>query len=492
MKKRLGEIVTASVKSIIGTTAIEVTGFSSDSREIKQGNLFFAIKGEQSDGNKFIPSAIKNGAGVIVSESPCPVELNAVYVEVHDIYQFMAETAALFYETANSPLTIIGVTGTNGKTTTACFIHEILKAFGCKTIFIGTTGVEINGEIFHTDYTTPPAYELHRILRKGLDLGVSHVVMEVSSHALKFKRVWGLKYDAAVFTNLTHEHREIHPTMDDYFSTKRILFSMLKNKGIGLINSDDEYGKEILKTSVNMRLLDYGHHAKDVKLLAANYERQNHSQTICYETEGKRYDFKIPMIGEYNAYNALAAAETLVGLGFQRNRIHQAFQSIPAVAGRLESYEIGGIHVLIDFAHTPDGIKKLIEAVREIRTDTAGIITVFGCPGSRDPSKRPLMGQIASELSDHVIVTTDDIHHEEPDNIIQDILNGITRNNFEKVIDRREAIARGLAIAKKGDFLLIAGRGHEKFQYVKDRKIPFLDKDVLFEEAGKAGLELSK
>lgn len=492
MTKKLGQILTSSVRRIHGSTDTDVTGFSSDSREIKPGYMFFAIKGEHSDGNKFVSSAVKSGAGVIVSESPFPDGLNAAFVEVDDIYQFMAETSALFYETSNPPFTFIGVTGTNGKTTTATFIHEILKTFGCKTIFIGTTGIEIDGEIFHTDFTTPPAFELHRILRRGLDRDVSHIVMEVSSHALKFKRVWGLRFDAAVFTNLTHEHREIHPTMNDYFSAKLRLFSMLKETGFGIINTDDEYGKEILKTKLSSRLLDYGRHAKDIKLINTTFDPQNHGQTIRYEAAGKLYDFNIPMIGEYNAYNALAAAQTLVGLGFQRNRIHQAIQSIPAVVGRLEWYEIGGIHVLIDFAHTPDGIQKLIEAVREIRADGAGIITVFGCPGSRDPSKRPLMGQIASYLSDRVIVTTDDIHHEEPDTIIRDIIKGITRDNYEKIVDRRAAIARGLSLAKTGDFLIIAGRGHEKFQYVKDRKIPFRDKDVLLEEAGKAGLEIAK
>lgn len=490
MTKKLAQLITSSVTHVYGKTDIEVTGFSSDSREIKPGNMFFAVKGEQSDGNKFLNSAIKNGAGVIVSETPYPGLQSTVYVEVSDVYQFMAETAALFYETTEPPMTIIGVTGTNGKTTTAYFIHEILKSFGCKTAFIGTIGIEINGEVFHTDYTTPPAYELHRILRKGLDLGLTHVVMEVSSHALKFKRVWGLKYDAAVFTNLTYEHREIHPTMQDYFSTKLRLFSMLKNKGFGLVNSDDEYGQEILKR--HAKLLDYGHDAKNIKLIATNYVAENHGQIIHYEAEGMSHEFKVPMIGEYNAYNALAAAETLAGLGFQRNRIHQAFRSIAPVAGRLEWYEIGGIHVLIDFAHTPDGIKKLIEAVRQVRTADARILTIFGCPGSRDPSKRPLMGKIASDLSDRVIVTTDDIHHEEPDIIIQDIVTGITGNNFEKIVDRREAIAHGLKIAKKGDFLVIAGRGHEKFQYVKDGRVPFQDKAVLMEEAEKAGLELTK
>lgn len=492
MQKRLAELISPSVKYIHGPTDVWITGFSSDSRQITTNNMFFAVKGEQTDGNKFITAAIKNGAGVIVSESQCLETIPAVYVQVDDIYQFMAESSAQFYDTYAPVLTMIGVTGTNGKTTTAFFINEILKSFSVKTVFIGTIGIEICGETFHTDYTTPPSYELHRILRKGLDLGASHVIMEVSSHALKYKRVWGLKFDAALFTNLTHEHREIHSTMEDYFQTKLKLFFMLKANGFGLINSDDEYGKQILSNIKDFELLDYGYHAKKIKITDLTFDTESRSQTISYETDGDRHVFAIPMIGTYNAYNALAAAETLFGLGFIRKQIHNAFRTIPPVTGRLERYDIGEFHILIDFAHTPDGIEKLIQAVRGIRKGNARIITVFGCPGSRDSSKRPLMGKIASEFSDHVIITTDDIHYEEPEAIIRDIVKGITMNNFETLVDRREAIARGLQIAKAGDFLVIAGRGHEKFQYVKDQKIPFLDKTVLFEEAQRLGLKIRK
>lgn len=490
MKKHLSEIITGSVTQIHGSADSTVTGFSSDSRQIASGNMFFAVKGEQTDGNKHIDSAVKNGASVVVSENNwtgyCPV----TYLQVTDIFAYMAESSALFYDTNSPPIKMIGVTGTNGKTTTAHFINEVLKSLSIRTVFVGTIGIEICGELFHTDYTTPPAFEIHRLIRKGLDLGAEYFVMEVSSHALKFKRILNLKFDAAVFTNLTHEHREIHPTMDDYFQTKQRLFRMLKSDGFGMVNADDPYGKKILSGLSNLKLRDYGYDAQSIKIVDLKTDRTSGRQTISYESDGKTYRFDIPMPGSYNAYNALAAVATLSGMGFHRTEVHACFQSLPPVPGRMEWYEIDDFYAVIDFAHTPDGIEKLIQAVRSIRQDNGRVITIFGCPGSRDPSKRPLMGKIASDLSDYVIVTTDDIHHEEPDKIIAEIVKGILKSNFESITDRREAIARGLTMAKKGDYLIIAGRGHEKFQYVENLKVPFLDKNVLFEEAERLGFKI--
>ena len=491
MTKKLSEILPKDFIKIEGSPDVDVTGFSSDSREIQPGYVFFAIRGEHSDGNRFIPSAISKGAVAVVSETPCLDHLGSVFIQAQDIYQFMAEISASFYGTAYTDLKVIGVTGTNGKTTTAFFINELLKSFGEKTIFIGTIGIEICGEKSHTDYTTPPAYEIHRIIKEGLDRRAAFLVMEVSSHALKFKRVWGMQFDVAIFTNLTHEHREIHPTMEDYFETKHQLFSMLKNDGIGIINADDPYGQKMLSQSNKANLIDYGYNAKNIKLISCT-SSQDQSQSIRYETQGSAFELRIPMVGSYNAYNALTGAEALSILGFERQRIRENFMFIPPVPGRLEWIEINEIRVLIDFAHTPDGLEKLIQTVRELRNDNARIITVFGCPGSRDPSKRPMMGRIATELSDHVIVTTDDIHHEKPDDIIRDIVNGISKTNYEEIVDRREAIARGLELSNKGDFLIVAGRGHEKFQYVGDQKVPFQDQTVVLEEAEKAGKKLQK
>ncbi len=489
MTRNLSEFLPKSYLNIHGVPDVAVSGFSSDSRQTAPGHIFFAVKGEQSDGNRFINPAIKNGAVAIVSELDYPGGIDTVYIQVQDIYVFMAEISALFYSTENPALTIIGVTGTNGKTTTAFFINEMLKSFGRKTVFIGTIGIEICGEKYHTDYTTPPSFELHRIMRSGLKDGAAYLVMEVSSHALKFRRVWGLQFDAAVFTNLTHEHREIHPTMEDYFVTKRQLFFMLKKDGVGLINADDAYGKRILEQQPE--LTDYGYSAKHIRIMNCR-ATDSYSQRIQYESYGHAYQFNFPMIGEYNAYNAVAAAEILAHLGYERKRIHETLPLLGPVPGRLERIEIENKHVLIDFAHTPDGLEKLLRTVADIRTGSSRIVTVFGCPGSRDPSKRPMMGRIASELSDHVIVTTDDIHHEKPDAIIQDITSGISKKNFETIPDRREAIAKGLREVQDGDYLVIAGRGHEKFQYVGDEKVPFLDREVLIEEAGKAELRIKK
>ncbi len=480
------------IKHLHGAADISVNGLSADSRKITQNFLFFAVRGERADGNTFIPDAIKNGASVIVSENPCPETLsgNCAYVQVTDIHQSMAEISAGFYRTDHANLKYIGITGTNGKTTTASFIHRLLKAFSQKTVFIGTTGIEICGERLHSDYTTPPAYELHRFFRQGIDRGAQYVVMEVSSHALKYKRVWGLKFDAAVFTNLTLEHREIHPTMEDYFRTKLRLFSMLAPNGSALINADDPYGKKILETFDNHKnFFDYGYAATHARLMEIRSE--DHTQTVRYRRGNADHVFTVPMIGEYNAYNALAAGETLRLLGFDGARTDALFKDASAPDGRLEWIRIQDFNVLIDFAHTPDGLEKLLDAVSKARKH-GRLISIFGCPGSRDASKRPIMGEIASRLSDHVIVTTDDIHYEEPERIIADIVKGIKRNNFEVEVDRREAIRKGLQTARQGDWVVIAGRGHEKFQYVKDKRIPFLDKEIVVQEAEQLDLRVGK
>jgi UDP-N-acetylmuramoyl-L-alanyl-D-glutamate--2,6-diaminopimelate ligase len=489
---RLNELLphSSTIKNIHGPMNTPVKGLSADSREIRNGFLFFAIQGQQADGNEFISTAVANGASVIVSENPRSEYLTCPYVQVTDIYKAMAQIAVQFYKTENSDLKFIGVTGTNGKTTTAFFINELLKSFSQKTVFISTIGIEICGTQFHTDYTTPPAYELHRFLREGMDSGARFVVMEVSSHALKYKRVLGLSYDLALFTNLTYEHREIHPTMEDYFDAKLQLFSQLKADGHALINADDPYGKQILeKFAANRYFHDYGFSAQYARMLEIDVRAEDHNQLIRYRRDGAVHEFTLPMIGEYNACNALAALEALQLLGFDEARTIALFRDIPTPDGRFEWLRLKGFSVIIDFAHTPDGIEKLLNAVKGINNQNGRILTIFGCPGSRDATKRPLMGEAAVRLSDHVIVTTDDIHYEVPESIINDITKGLTQDNFEVILERRDAIRKGLQLAQPGDFVVIAGRGHEQFQYVRDRKIPFVDKDVVREEAKKMGLE---
>lgn len=492
MKKTLRDLLEGlPVKNVYGSTGLPVTGFSLDSREVKKDHIFFALRGTRTDGLKFIPQAAQNGARIVISDELFskiiwPPKLRMTYVQVEQPERFVAEISARFYETAGLPMKLIGITGTNGKTTTAFLINEWLKAAGVKTVFLGTIGFEVAGRKLPTDFTTPPAPLIHELLREGSDQGATFAVMEVSSHALKLGRVHGLQFDAAVFTNLTHEHRELHPDMEDYFQTKASLFTMLKPSGLALVQTDDPYGQRLLKQVRSA--VDYGRQAAYLKLKRIEFRPESQTQDVSFVHEGVPLTLSMRMIGEFNAMNALAAFGVLRSLGFRAEEILAGFPALPIVDGRFNWLKIGDFNVIIDFAHTPDGLEQILTEIAKIKTEGGRLITVFGCPGSRDASKRPLMGRIATERSDHVIVTTDDIHHEEPQTIIDGIVNGLQKENYETVLDRREAIGRALDQAQKGDYVLIAGRGHERFQYVGDKKVPFYDREVILEEARSRGL----
>ncbi|MBX7150879.1 UDP-N-acetylmuramoyl-L-alanyl-D-glutamate--2,6-diaminopimelate ligase [bacterium] len=495
MNRLLSELIASQplVITIKGPTDVAVAGFNSDSRFIRPQEMFFAITGEQRDGNAFIENALAKGASVIVSQHmPQLIRPNIAYIHVSDIHQFMAETAIKFYQTDTINMTMIGVTGTNGKTTIATMIHHLLTSFSQSSVFIGTTGIYVAGTYYPTDYTTPPAFEIHRIIREGYDRGAKFLVMEVSSHALKLKRVWGMAFDAAIFTNLTHEHRELHPTMDDYFQAKSQLFDMIKPTGFMVINTDDPYGGKIFQRGKALRRIsfDYGKAADTFKLTGSQFDPTTRLQKVQITYERSQLILQTRLIGEYNAYNMLAVYATMIRLGFDSKKILSELPILPGVDGRFEWLDADNFSVVIDFAHTPDGLEKLLTAVDSIRGN-GRIITIFGCPGSRDPSKRPLMGAIASRLSDLVIVTTDDVHFEEPTAIIRDIIAGMTTDRYKVIEDRRLAIAEGIKTAQAGDIVVIAGRGHERFQYIKDEKKPFVDKEVLKEEAAKLQLAIN-
>ena len=470
---------------IHGKSDIEVTGLTTDSREVRPGFIFVALPGEQNDGRQFIQDAYSRGAvAVLMADPPSNHPGHLTFIQAAEVTKLMAALSISFHETAAPPLCAIGVTGTNGKTTTATILNELLKGLGHKTLFVGTTGLEIAGQYEATDYTTPPAPTLHRLIRQGLDAGISHLVMEVSSHALKLDRVFGMHFDAAIFTNLTHEHMELHASMEDYFQTKRKLFEQLKPHGVGIVNSDDAFGRRLRE---EYGFLDYGLQGHHAQLINTRFNQEERLQVIQCTVGGRMLDCSLPMMGRHNAANALAAVTTLLALGYDEERLLPILKAIKGVPGRVEIMNMSGIRIVIDFAHTPDALEKILEALLEIK-GSAKIITVFGCPGSRDPSKRPLMGAIAARLSNRVVLTTDDIHYEEPQAIVDDIQRGIESGNYEVILDRREAIARALDLAASGDIVLVAGRGHERFQYVRDQKVEFEDKTVVLEEAGKLGL----
>lgn len=498
MSRKIGDFPDAGrlIDSRAGNPQAVVSDITSDSREVAPGWTFFALRGEQTDGNRFLADALRRGATCVVYESPLAGNLqetypDACFLQTSRIHALMASMSAWLYDTEFSPLVTIGITGTNGKTTVAALINHGLRQAGFKTIFIGTTGQEVAGRYYATDYTTPPSYVIHRLMREGLRAGATHLVMEVSSHAIKLKRVWGLLFDAAVFTNLTHEHQEIHPDMEDYFRTKAVLFDMLKPDGCGLVNADDPYGARLLSERRSTGVLwDFGKHAVHIRLKSSRIQYPTGSQQLELGIGGEDVWIASRLPGEYNAYNVAAAAGVLAALGWHGADLANVWTGFPGVEGRFNRYRVGAFEAVIDFAHTPDGLSKVLDAARAIVPVTSRIIALFGCPGSRDPSKRPLMGAIASEKADWVVVTTDDIHYEEPEAIVANIVDGIDKDNYEVVLDRREAIRAALSKARAGDAVILAGRGHEKYQYVKDQKVPFEDVRVLIEEAEKLGLSV--
>lgn len=475
-----------------------IFGLTSDSREVERGGVFFALRGDQTDGARFIPEALRRGASCIVTTQPLDriiaSERPAVcIVSAPEILEFMAEMAQWFYGTRSSPLVTIGITGTNGKTTMASMINHALKADGRKTVLIGTIGQEVAGRSYATDFTTPPSYVIHRRMREGIDDGAEFMVMEVSSHGLKYRRVDGIEFQVAVFSNLTHEHGEIHPDMDDYFRTKARLFDLLKLGGVGFVNTDDEYGRRLVKEYRGIgTLFDYGRDASSVRVVSTAIDRGSGRQIVELAIGEDHVQVDSILPGEYNAYNLAAAAGVLSHLGWDAQKAARLLSSFPGVDGRFNRYRVGEFHAVVDFAHTPDGLTKLLETVRTLTRSGARVITVFGCPGSRDASKRPVMGRVSSELSDHVIVTTDDIHYERPEDIVEDIVSGIPGENYEAILDRREAIRKALECGQSGDWIVVAGRGHERFQYEKDRKIPFVDGEILCEEANRLGLKAAR
>lgn len=476
--------------------SVTVEGMTSDSREVRKNFLFFAQSGTHRDGNAFIRHAIAQGASAVVSERPYENSLAEQFPGVAlilspDVKESMATLSARFYGTDLVRMNVIGITGTNGKSTIAHFLNQIIRSYGHKTVLMGTIGIEIAGETVPTDYTTPPAYDIHRHLRTGADAGAAWVIMEVSSHALKLKRVAGITFDRAIFTNLTHEHREIHPTMDDYYETKSGLFRMLKPGGIAVINSDDLFGKKLIKDhSGRIAIMDYGMKGGECLIKKVRVDRDRMIQIIELDLQRQSYRLELGIPGLYNAFNACAAFTALQGFGFDPVSLAEKMGNIRPPEGRFRRYRAGECYVVIDFAHTPDGLEKILTAVRELMMPGQKLFTVFGCPGDRDKTKRPLMGLIASQLSDQVIVTSDDPHFEDPGRVIHDITADIDPAKILSITDRREAIHTALSAARKGEWIVIAGRGHERFQYIRDDKVPFHDESVLFEEARKLGMNV--
>lgn len=457
---------------------IEISGIKINSKEIEPGDVFVCIVGENVDGHKFATSAVENGAIAIVSERELGLDVPVVCYENTKLA--LAEISKIFYGKADEKLKIIGITGTNGKTTVSYLIKKILETAGKTVGIIGTNEIVVKDKdvgIKSSTPTTPSSLELHNIFSKMLEMGAEYVVMEVSSHALCLHRVAGITYDVGVFTNLTRDHLDYHKTMENYFLAKKKLFDISKK---GVVNSDDEYGKRIIKDA-DKEILSVGKNAADMS--AYDVEIDAAGVRFMLSFSGKTYPVSLGISGMFSVYNAMCALGAAVELGVDIETAIFGLSQATGVCGRLEKVETNtDFAVIIDYAHTPDGLENVLNAVNAFKKGRC--ILVFGCGGDRDATKRPIMGQIGARLSDIAIITSDNPRTEEPEKIISDITKGITSGEYKVIVNRREAIAYALSIARKDDIILLAGKGQETYQIIGHEKTHFDEREVVKELLG--------
>lgn len=459
----------------------EVKGISCNSKSLKQGFIFVAIKGAKENGNKFIPEAIVRGARAVITDSyvACSASQAKVpFIKVKDARKALARLAAEFYGNPSSKLKVVGVTGTNGKTTITYLIEALLKKAGFKPAVIGTINYRFNNKVIIPKNTTPGPIELQSLLSDMSGVYVDYAIMEVSSHALDQDRVEGIKFDSAIFTNLTQDHLDYHKTLRNYFKAKLKLFENLSPGAVAVINNDDRYGRRI-KDITEAKIITYGVKNK-ADIMARNIKFDCHYSEFLLSSSDTSLNLKTKLIGRHNIYNILAALAWAKTEGINTDIIKSVIEQFALVPGRLERVRFkDGISVFVDYAHTQDALKNVIMSLRGISRNR--IIVVFGCGGERDKKKRPKMGRVVSELSDYAVITNDNPRCEEPGEIIEDIKRGIRKNNYCVIPQRLDAIRKSLALARQGDVVLIAGKGHENYQILKDRVVFFDDRKAVRE-----------
>lgn len=462
----------------VDCSRINVKRITDDSRKVKSGDLFIAARGHKTDGYKFIGHAIKNGAGIIVSDRVFVAPENVKKIIIKNARLAMPIIADNFYGQPCKNLKLVGITGTNGKTTITYLMENILKAANKRTGVIGTINYRIKTKEIPAANTTPGCLELESLLSKMLKDKVQYVLMEVSSHSLDQNRVERVSFDAGIFTNITKEHLDYHKTVKNYFQAKTKLFEKLKNHGMAVLNNDDNMVAS-LKRRIKNKIITYGIEKKaDIK--AKEVRLSMDSSSFVVETAKGSFSVRTKLIGRHNVSNILASAAAAIALGLKLDVIKKGIESFEAVPGRMESINKGQpFRVFIDYAHTEDALYNILSLLRGATID-GRIITVFGCGGNRDRAKRPLMGRVACRFSDRVVVTSDNPRLEDPAFIIADIEKGVKDKftNYDIVPDRRNAIVKALRMAKEGDVVVIAGKGHEKYQIINDKAFPFDDCEV--------------
>jgi UDP-N-acetylmuramoyl-L-alanyl-D-glutamate--2,6-diaminopimelate ligase len=498
-------------KRVMGDSSVDVTGMAYHSRHVQEGFLFAAIRGLREDGKRFIPDALARGAKVLLTDEPWTSSA-VIQVVVRDVREALARLAATFYGEPSSSLTLIGLTGTNGKTTTAYLIESMLQADGKEVGVMGTVNYRFGGHIQPAPTTTPESLDLQRNLRAMADGGVTHVVLEVSSHALDLQRVRGCDFDVALFTNLSRDHLDYHASMEEYYQAKALLFTQClreshKEPHTAVINVDDGKGQDLVRRACG-RILGYAVHAP-AEIRPHSVQTGAGGLAIQIGTPRGVFAVNSPMIGRHNLYNILAAVAVGEALGLSFRAMTVGIQRLQRVPGRMERIPApSGLGVFVDYAHTPDALEGALETLQEIRT--ARLIVVFGCGGDRDRGKRAGMGKVAAARSDWVILTSDNPRSEDPLKIIGEIEMGVreviqTRYAAEDlspdpagrgylvVPDRRKAIQLAIRFLRPGDLVLIAGKGHEDYQILGDKRIHFDDREealaALAQWAGGEGVE---
>lgn len=461
---------------LTGNVEQEIDQIIYDSRIKTQCGLFIAIEGFQTDGHRYIEAAVENGARVILVQKPVEVKSSEVTViQTADTRLAMAKLANNAYEHPSNAFKLVGVTGTNGKTSITFLLGQILEAYKQKVGIIGTIENRIGDQVLKAERTTPESLDLQRLFRKMADEKVDVAMMEVSSHALELKRTVGSKFKVGIFTNLTQDHLDFHHTMENYAKAKAKLFQCCE---VGIVNLDSDY-IQLITEDATCKLVTYGidneadYHAKDIQITAVGVD-------YTLDTPEGTFKINVPIPGKFTVYNTLAVIAAARKLDIPMAHIIEALAAVKGVPGRVQSFTSPvGYSVLVDYAHTPDGLENVLETIKEFAKGR--IITVFGCGGDRDKTKRPIMGRIAAKYSDHVIITSDNPRTEDPFTILDEVEAGVKEltPNYDKIEDRETAIKKALQEARVEDVVLIAGKGHENYQILKDRIIHFDDCEVV-------------
>jgi UDP-N-acetylmuramoyl-L-alanyl-D-glutamate--2,6-diaminopimelate ligase len=478
---KLSELIERiEVKAVVGTVDLDIKDVDIDSRKVSHGHLFVAIKGTQTDGHQYVPKAIEQGAVAVLCEQlPQDVPAGVTFVQVESTEAAVGPVATAFQGYPSEKLHLVGVTGTNGKTTIATLLYNMFRKLGHKCGLLSTVCNYIEDEAVAASHTTPDPVELNRLLRRMVDAGCEYAFMECSSHAIDQQRIGGLKFEGGIFTNLTRDHLDYHKTVENYRDAKKRFFDMLPRGSFALTNADDKNGMYMVQNT----------HAT-VKTYSQQKIANFRARIIESHFEGtyleiNEHEVGVQFIGRYNVSNLLAVYGAAISLGQNPEQVLLVMSTLHSVAGRMEPIRsAGGVAAIVDYAHTPDALDNVLRAIHEVLQGKGKVITVCGAGGNRDKGKRPLMAQEAVKRSDLVIITSDNPRFEEPQDIINDMLAGLTPQQQKKVLsiaDRREAIRTATMFARKGDVILIAGKGHEDYQEIKGVKHHFDDKEVVKE-----------